>query len=125
MLPVFLVEETTVRESGQSVVLDASAFSGRGLTVTFGITHAVEHESIGLDIHASDDGVVWSARPLLSFTPKSWCGAYEKSLPFCGAKYLKAMWTVKRWSRGSAQPFFRFYLFVEPAQARVARAGAA
>lgn len=125
MLPVFLVEETTVRESGQSVVIDASSFSRDKLLLTFCITHAVEHESIGLDIFASDNGTDWPATPVLSFTPKSWCGAYEKTVPGLKAKYLKATWTLKRWSRGSSQPFFRFYLFAEPLHARAARAGAA
>lgn len=125
MLPVFLVEEVTVRESGQSAVLDVSAFSSQSIQLTFCITHAVECESIGLDIYASDDGLEWPLTPLLSFTPKSWCGAYEKTLPFCKAKYLKATWTVKRWSRGSGQPFFRFYLFAEPSHARTAKASAA
>jgi hypothetical protein len=125
MLPVFLVEETTVRESGQSAVFDATEHSGQSLLLTFGITHAVERESIGIDIHGSKDGLVWSRKPLVSFTPKSYCGTYDLSLPRCETQYLKAAWSVKRWSRDEDQPFFRFYLFAQAARARTAMAGAA
>ena len=52
MLPIFLVEETTVRESGQSAVFDASEHYNQNILLTFGITHALEHkalESISMD----------------------------------------------------------------------------
>lgn len=125
MLPVFLVEETTVRESGQSAVFDASRYLTQNLLLTFGITHAVEKESIGLDIYGSDDAVVWSSEPLVTFAPRSYCGTYELTLRHCEARYMKAVWSVKRWSRGEVQPFFCFYLFVRPARPQVAKAGAA
>jgi hypothetical protein len=125
MLPVFLVEETTVRESGQSAVFDATEHSGQSLLLTFGITHAVERESIGIEIQGSKDGLVWSRKPLVSFTPKSYCGTYELTLPRCETQYLKAAWSVKRWSRAEDQPFFRFYLFARAAGARTAAASAA
>ena len=125
MLPIFLVEETTVRESGQSDMFDASGHSNQNLMLTFGITHAVERESIGVEVHGSKDGLVWPPQPLVRFTPKFYCGTYELILPRFEARYLKAVWSVKRWSRGADQPFFRFYLFAQPAHTRTARAGAA
>ena len=48
MLPNFLMEETTVRESGESAVFDANEHSNQNLLLTFAITHAVEHESIDI-----------------------------------------------------------------------------
>ena len=125
MLPNFLIEETTVRESGQSAVFDATEHSDQDLLLTFGITHAVERESIGIDIHGSKDGVDWPRKPLVSFTPKFYCGTYQLVLPACETRYLKAAWRVSRWSREGHQPFFRFYIFAESARARTATAGAA
>jgi hypothetical protein len=124
-LPVFLVEEITVRESGESAVFDAGEHSDQSLVVTFGITHAVEHESIGIDIRGSKDGRLWPPDPIASFAPKFYCGTYRLILPQFEARYLKAAWRVLRWSRGNGQPFFRFYIFTQPARARATAAGTA
>jgi len=125
MLPFFLVEETTVRESGQSAVFDISSYRSQKVLLTFGITHAVEQESIGIDILGSDDGVTWKGQPVARFTPKSYCGTYEISLAQCEARYLKAVWSVKRWSRNQVPPFFRIFLFARPAMVRAIAVGAA
>jgi hypothetical protein len=86
MLPVFLVEETTVRESGESAVFDTGDHSNQNLLLTFGITHAVEHQSIGIDIQGSHDGLSWPAKPVVSFTPKFYCGTYQMVVPRCEAR---------------------------------------
>jgi len=122
MLPIFLVEETTVRESGESATFDASEHSKQNLVLTLGITHAVEHESIGIEMHGSEDGVSWSPKPIVTLAPKSYCGTYQLILPRCEARYIKAAWRVLRWSGGDDRPFFRFYLFAEQARARAAGA---
>jgi hypothetical protein len=125
MLPMFLIEETTARESGESAIFDASEHCTRNLVLTLGITHAVEHESIGLDIHGSDDGVSWSPKPIVSLAPKSYCGTYQLILRRCESRYVKAVWNVRRWSGVDHRPFFRFYIFVEEERVRVRTAGAA
>lgn len=126
MLPIFLIEETTVRESGQSAVFDFSDHLNQNVRLTLGITHAVERESISVEILGSDDGVNWSPKPIIAFTPKSYCGTYELFLGQCRAKYLQAVWRVNRWSRGGTQPFFRVYLVAASAiRPRTAIAGAA
>jgi hypothetical protein len=125
MLPDFLIEETTVRESGQSAAFDITKYSGEPLLVTFGITHAVEKEIIEVGIHESDDAASWSARPLVSFTPKSYCGVYEIQMPPCDKRYIKASWSVRRWSRDEAPPFFRVFLSVKSSLSRTLVAGAA
>ena len=126
MLPNFLVEETTVRESGHSAVFNAQELSDQSLAITFGITHAVENETIEIDIHGSYDGVNWASEPLARFAPKSWCGTYRLTLPRADAQYLRAAWRVSRWSSADNQPFFRIYLFAEAARVRaMATAGAA
>lgn len=125
MLPNFLVEETIVRESGESAVLDIGHDSRRSLLLTFSITHAVEQQSIQLEILGSEDGCEWRAQPLLKLAPKCYCGDYQATLPPCDVPYLKAVWRVNRWARHDSRPFFRFHVFAEVARTRAAFAGAA
>ena len=124
MLPNFLLEESTVRESGESLAFDLGDHSSDNLLLTLGITHAVEQESIDVEIVGSHDGETWSQKPLATFTQKFYCGTYQTILPRSSYKYVKAVWRMHRWARGGSRPFFRFYLCVQPARAR-ALAGAA
>lgn len=124
MLPNFLLEESTVRESGESLAFDLEDHSSDNLLLTLGITHAVEQESIDVEILGSHDGETWSQKPLATFTQKFYCGTYQTILPRSSYKYVKAVWRMHRWARGGSRPFFRFYLFVQPARVR-ALAGAA
>jgi hypothetical protein len=125
MLPNFLIEETTIREAGESSVFDASETPNQPLQLTLGITHAVEHESISVDILVSKDGRHWMSVPVASFTPKCYCGTYKLRLPPCDARYLKAVWRPMRWSRVDQRPFFRFYLHAEPVRDTALAASAA
>jgi len=125
VLPDFLIEETTVREAGESSVFDAGESSNQLLQLTLGITHAVEHESISVDVLASKDGCEWVASPVATFTPKSYCGTYKVRMPATDARYLKAVWRPQRWSRADQRPFFRFYLHAELALDRALAASAA
>ena len=125
MLPDFLIEEITVREPGESSVFDAGESSSLFLLLTLGITHAVERESISVDILASKDGLRWVSAPVATFTPKSYCGTYKLRIPTTGVRYLKAVWRLQRWSRADQRPFFRFYLHAAPALDRAMVAGAA
>ena len=112
MLPDFLVEEITVRESGQSAVFDLTDYSRQSLLVTFGITHAVEKEIIEIDIYESEDAAAWPEKPLVSFTPKSYCGIYELTTPYCGKRFLKAVWSAMEMvATTDAPPFFSASLF--------------
>ncbi len=124
ILPNFVVEETTVRESGEGAVFDIGQNFHRTLTLTFSITHAVEQQHIRLDIFGSHDGQTW-LRPVLSFPPKCYCGEYQMTLPSCGFRYLKPVWRVNRWARNDQRPYFRFHLYIAPARAQAALAGAA
>ena len=122
MLPNFLIDETTVRESGESPLFEIGQYSQRSLLLTFGITHAVEQQCIQLRIHGSQDGKTWPEQPLLRFSPKFYCGDYQMTLQPSGASYLKAVWQVERWARTEQRPFFRFYLFAALTQSRAAAA---
>jgi hypothetical protein len=122
VLPNFLVDEKTVRESGEGAVFDIGQYSHQSLLLTFGITHAVEQQLIQLRIHGSEDGERWLAKPLLCFSPKFYCGEYQMTLHATTAQYLKAAWRVERWARTEQRPFFRFYLFAAVAQTHAAAA---
>jgi len=125
MLPDFLVEETTVRDSGESAVFDMGHDSRHSVVLTLGITHAVEQQHIQLQILGSEDGKTWSLRPLAVFPPKCYCGEYKVTLPPPGVPYLKAVWRAVRWGRNEQRPFFRFYVFADLARARAAAVSAA
>jgi hypothetical protein len=125
MLPGFLVQETTVRESGESAVFEIGQNAPRSLLLTLSITHSVEQQNIHLDIYASQDGAMWPSSPLASFPQKYYCGEYQMTVVSCGIRYLKAVWRVSRWARNDRRPFFRFYIRADSARARVAFAGAA
>lgn len=89
-----------------------------------GITHALEQQSLEVDLVASDDGVNWHAWPVFSFPPKYYCGTYEASLSQLRHRFLKPVWRASRWARNGDKPFFRFYLLAQPLRVR-AMAGAA
>lgn len=125
MLPEFFVEETVVREAGESQVFDCGERTrgentDHNLLLTLGITHATEQESIEITIFDSRDGLRWRPIPVAQFTPKYYCGTYQLSLPARHERFLKAAWRVERWGAGGARPYFGFYLKVsQPFTARV------
>ncbi len=126
MLPGFVIEETTVRESGESAVFEIGQNAPRTLLLTLSITHSVEQQNIHLDIYGSQDGKIWPSSPLVSFPQKCYCGEYQiMTVAPDGIRYLKAVWRVNRWARNDRRPFFRFCIFADQAHTRVAFAGAA
>ena len=125
MLPGFLLEETTVRESGEGTLLDLGENARNPLLLTFGITHAIEQENMIVEIYGSKDGQNWLPRPIASFPPKCYCGEYQLAVPSREVRYLKAVWRVSRWGKGDPRPYFRFYIFAQTAHSGAAMAGAA
>ncbi len=116
MMPNFLVPETTVTQPGSSAELDLGDSRGASLIVTLGITRIVEQQALDVTIWGSADGVNWGAKPLLSFPQKFYCGVYQMMLdlaPHPDVRYLQARWQVNRWGRGSLEPLFGIYLFVQ------------
>jgi hypothetical protein len=125
MLPGFLLEETTVRESGEGAILDLGENTRNPLLLIFSITHAVEQENIILEVYGSKDGESWLPRPIASFPPKCYCGDYQMAVSSREVRYLKAIWRVTRWGKGDRRPYFRFFIFAQTARSGVAMAGAA
>jgi hypothetical protein len=115
MLPQFLLPETTVRDAGQSPDLNLGELQSGTLILTLGITRIIEQQSIDVSIWGSADGAEWSAKPLVAFPQKFYCGTYQILLNLGDhpAKFLRAKWTVNRWGKGDPKPLFGVYLFVQ------------
>ena len=123
MLPTFLLPETTVREAGTGSELDLDAFQGKPLLLTLGITRIIEQESLDVTIWGSVDGKEWSAKPLLSFPQKFYCGTYQMVLDLgqhADVKFVRAKWGAQRWGKGDPKPLFGFYLFAQQLKQPVA-----
>lgn len=114
-IPAFLLSETTVNADGTGPQLDLGESAG-GALITLGISAVIEQESLLVSIHGSQDGVEWSADPVVQFPQKFYTGV---SAVFIDAgrrsiRYLQARWKTDRWGRGTKTPMFRIYLLVEP-----------
>lgn len=120
MLPAFLVPETQVRQNGTAEAFAIPAGIDT-LFVTLGITHVLEQESLDISIYGSPDGAEWTAKPLLTFPQKFYCGTYQMLLDLTtrpDIHHLRVQWHVNRWGRGSLQPMFGFYVFAEQAHTK-------
>jgi hypothetical protein len=122
MLPHFLMQETTVREAGQSsdITLD---FQGGVLVLTLGITRIIEQESIDVSIWGSADGSEWGTKPLAAFPQKFYCGTYQLVIDLTErpeVKHLRAKWQVNRWGKGDPKPLFSLYVVVEQSERELA-----
>jgi hypothetical protein len=123
MLPEFLIEETTVRETGTGPAVDLGENRGETLILTFGITRIIEQESIDLSIWGSADGADWGSKPLAAFPQKFYCGTYQILVDLSvrpEARYLRAKWTMNRWGKGDPKPLFTIYLFAQAMKPQVA-----
>jgi hypothetical protein len=118
VLPDFLLKETTIRDSGESTPFEIARHESGQLVLTFGITHAVENQSVSLEIHTSRDGQTWGLKPFSAFPAKCYCGEYQTILPVRDARFVKVKWRVSRWSRSGERPFFRFYVFADVVRSR-------
>ena len=116
MLPAFLAPETTIREAGASSDLNLGESAGQTVVVTLGITRIIEQESLDISIWGSVDGTEWSAKPLIAFPQKFYCGTYQVMLDLSGhpdVRHLRAKWQVNRWGKGEPKPLFGIYLFAQ------------
>jgi hypothetical protein len=106
------------------------------------ITRATERESLEVSIWGSSDGVEWGSRPLAKLPRRFYCGTYRSAIDLSdgSTRYLKAQWSVDRWTAGGEKPLFTVAMSVQgmrrepsiaqaatsrPERASVRRAGAA
>jgi hypothetical protein len=128
MLPTFLLEEQVVRANGSGPVTDLGSDRPSIVSLTLGITRVIEQESLDLMLLGSVDGQTWTEKPIMAFPQKFYCGVYTLLLDLSATpdiRYLRADWKVSRWGRGESTPLFNFYLFAQPAPARVLAASSA
>jgi hypothetical protein len=128
MLPNFLIPETVIREAGTGPELSVGSAPGGLLLLTLGITRIIEQQSLDIAILGSPDNSDWSAKPLISFPQKFYCGTYQLLLDLsqhADVKFLRAKWHASRWGRGDPKPLFGIYLFVQDASKQVAMAKSA
>ncbi len=82
----------------------------------------MEQESLDIAILGSNDNQTWGNKPLLAFPQKFYCGVYQMCLDLSahpGVRYIRARWNVNRWGRGSSEPLFGIYMFVQDASRQV------
>jgi hypothetical protein len=116
MLPEFLLSETTVREAGSGPVISLGPNQGGVLMLTLGITRIIEQESLDLSILGSADSSDWSAKPLVAFPQKFYCGTYQLMLDLTDrpeVQYIRVKWQVNRWGKGDPTPLFDLYVFAK------------
>jgi hypothetical protein len=121
MIPNFLVPEQAVRQDGAGPAIELGPDTPRTLSLTFGITHIVEQESIDLAIYGSADGETFDAKPLAAFPQKFYCGTYSLVLDLSetpDVRFIRAGWKMNRWGRGDQTPLFNIYVFAEATSAQ-------
>ncbi len=127
MLPEFLLPETTVREAGTGPTIALGTEQGGMLILTLGITRIIEQESLDISIWGSADGTEWSAKPLVTFPQKFYCGTYQLLLDLTDhpdVKFIRAKWQVNRWGKGNPKPLFSIYLFAQVMKRHLTAVGA-
>jgi hypothetical protein len=126
MLPQFLLPETTVREAGTGPSIDLGQHEGGTLILTLGITRIIEQESIDISIWGSADGTDFTAKPIVTFPQKFYCGTYQILLDLSDrpdVRFLRVKWQVNRWGKGDPKPLFTVYLFAQQMQPMMAAVG--
>lgn len=116
MPPAFIIPETTVTAPGESAAFELAVPASR-LLLTFGITKAIEQQSVDLVVLGSADGTSWAK--LSAFPQKFYTGVSSLLLDmtkYPETRFLRAQWKLNRWGRGEKTPQFTFYLVAEPTQ---------
>jgi hypothetical protein len=125
MIDTFLVtEKTVVNAKGDGPTVDVSSAAGRVFLLTLEITKIVEQESLEISIQGSADGAAWSAKPVVAFPQKFYCGQSAVLLDLTAhpdLKFVRAHWEVGRWGRGVETPMFEFGVRLKEIPADVLR----
>jgi hypothetical protein len=112
MIDTFLVaEKTAVNSKGDGPAVDVSGAANRVFLLTLEITKIIEQESLDVSIMSSADGAAWSAKAVVAFPQKFYCGEFPLLLDLTAhpeVKFVRAHWEVARWGRGVETPMFEF-----------------
>ena len=122
-----LLSEITAQTDGIGPIFDIDQEAGRLLVLTLAITRIIEQGSLDVSIWGSPDKTNWGAKPLVAFPQKSYCGMYSILLNLSAqleVKYLRVQWKMNRWTKGSPNPLFGFYVDAERSGTRIRTAAA-
>src|SRR5689334_10900137 len=109
----YLLPECVAQQDGSGAVIALDTLRGKPLLLTLGITGIVERESLEVCVWGSADRQRWKL--LHAFPRKSYCATYTVMLDLTresDIRYLRADWTMNRWSHGDG-PVFEFFLAME------------
>jgi len=122
---MYLVPERTVQADGFAPEVDISAESGKLLVITLAINRVTERIGLVVSIWGSPDGADWGTKPMISFSPKDYCGAYSALLNLARSpdvRYLRVEWKMRPWGKGATSTEFGFYVFAEESGAQASTA---
>jgi hypothetical protein len=125
MIDTVLVDDkTVVNAKGDGPAVELGGATGRVFLLTLEITKIIEQESLDVSVLGSADGASWSAKPLVSYPQKFYCGQSPLLLdltPHPDVKFVRAHWEPARWGRGVETPMFEFGLRLREIPAEVLR----
>ncbi len=128
MLPHFLLPDSIYRTDGQGPEIDLGSKRGKLLVLTLAITTVLEQERLEISVWGSPDGEIWDPKPLVTYTPKFYCGIYSILLNLVSRpeiQFVRVRWKMTRWNKRDVMPLFGFYVYAEQSGARVSAAAAA
>jgi hypothetical protein len=123
MLQTALIpDKSAITAKGDGAAVEIGGTTNRVFLLTLNITAVVEQESIEVGIFGSSDGQTWSAKPILSFPQKFYCGQSPLLLDVTAmpdVKFLRAHWEVNRWGRGTDAVMFEAGLTLREVPAEI------
>jgi hypothetical protein len=115
-------EKSTITAKGDGPAIEIGGASNRVFLLTLDISAVVEQESIEVSIFGSADGQTWTAKPILSFPQKFYCGQSPLLLDVTAkpdVKFIRAHWEVNRWGRGTDAVMFEAGLTLREVPAEI------
>jgi hypothetical protein len=117
MIDVNLVtQKILVDAKGDGPAVDLSTADHRVFLLNLEIFKVIEQESLDVSVYGSADGTTWSAKPVIAFPQKFYCGESPLLLDLTAhadVKFIRLHWEVARWGRGTETPMFEFGVMIK------------
>ena len=117
MIDVNLVtQKILVDAKGDGPAVDLTTADHRVFLLNLEISKVIEQESLDVSVYGSADGTTWSAKPLIAFPQKFYCGESPLLLDLtthADVKFIRLHWEVARWGRGTEIPMFEFAVMIK------------
>ena len=119
----YVVPACAVHSDGCGPIFELSSLErGTLLVLTLAINCVLEHERLFVSVWGSQDAENWGTAPLVSFTPKYYCGLYSTLLSLTAhpeIRYIRAQWRMQQLKKATKQLMFGFHISVEQSGARI------